>query len=78
MLENRLAVGMPLQLDSTVNYVTGKTGITTTSADRADRLAVQHLRRPRAAAGADQLTGEQAMLPARSTRPGAVAVLRHA
>jgi UPF0755 protein len=26
---------MPLQLDSTVNYVTGKTGVTTTAKDRA-------------------------------------------
>jgi UPF0755 protein len=34
VIENRLAAGMPLQLDSTVNYATGKTGITTTREDR--------------------------------------------
>lgn len=32
---NRLEAGMPLQFDSTVNYATGKTGITTTPEDRA-------------------------------------------
>ncbi|MGY1742830.1 MULTISPECIES: endolytic transglycosylase MltG [unclassified Blastococcus] len=36
VLENRLAVGMPLQLDSTVNYATGNSGVTTTAADRAN------------------------------------------
>jgi UPF0755 protein len=35
VIDNRLAKGMKLQMDSTVNYGTGKTGITTTSADRA-------------------------------------------
>ncbi|RBY89057.1 endolytic transglycosylase MltG [Blastococcus sp. TBT05-19] len=36
VLENRLADGMPLQLDTTVNYANGKGGITTTAADRAN------------------------------------------
>ena len=36
VVENRLADGMPLQLDTTVNYANGKTGITTTAADRAN------------------------------------------
>ena len=36
VLENRLADGMPLQLDTTVNYANGKSGITTTAADRAN------------------------------------------
>lgn len=35
VIENRLAAGMPLQFDSTVNFATGKEGITTTDADRA-------------------------------------------
>jgi UPF0755 protein len=35
VFDNRLANGMPLQLDSTVNFATGKTGITTTAQDRA-------------------------------------------
>jgi UPF0755 protein len=36
VLDNRLAQGMPLQLDTTVNYATGKTGLTTTAQDRAN------------------------------------------
>ncbi|WNV77468.1 endolytic transglycosylase MltG [Geodermatophilus sp. DSM 44513] len=36
VLENRLADGMALQLDTTVNYATGKSGITTTPEDRAN------------------------------------------
>jgi UPF0755 protein len=36
VLENRLSDGMPLQLDTTVNYANGKGGITTTAADRAN------------------------------------------
>jgi UPF0755 protein len=34
VLENRLADGMPLQLDTTVNYANGKGGITTSAQDR--------------------------------------------
>jgi UPF0755 protein len=34
VLENRLADGMPLQLDTTVNYANGKGGLTTTAKDR--------------------------------------------
>ncbi|SNS49572.1 UPF0755 protein [Geodermatophilus pulveris] len=36
VLENRLADGMALQLDTTVNYANGKSGITTTPEDRAN------------------------------------------
>jgi uncharacterized YceG family protein len=36
VLENRLADGMPLQLDTTVNYANGKGGITTSAQDRAN------------------------------------------
>ncbi|UOY02782.1 endolytic transglycosylase MltG [Blastococcus sp. PRF04-17] len=36
VLENRLSDGMPLQLDTTVNYANGKSGITTTPEDRAN------------------------------------------
>jgi UPF0755 protein len=35
VIHNRLARGMPLALDSTVNYATGKTGVTTSKQDRA-------------------------------------------
>ncbi len=34
VINNRIAIGMPLQFDTTVNYATGKTGITTTAEDR--------------------------------------------
>ena len=37
VLENRLSDGMPLQLDTTVNYANGKGGITTTAEDRANQ-----------------------------------------
>jgi UPF0755 protein len=36
VLNNRIADGMPLQLDTTVNYANGKSGITTTPEDRAN------------------------------------------
>ena len=36
VIENRIADGMPLQLDTTVNYANGKSGITTTAEDRAN------------------------------------------
>jgi UPF0755 protein len=36
VLENRIAIDMPLQLDTTVNYANGKSGITTTAEDRAN------------------------------------------
>jgi UPF0755 protein len=36
VLDNRLNQGMKLQLDSTVSYVTGKPGVATTAADRAN------------------------------------------
>jgi UPF0755 protein len=35
VVENRLAIDMKLAMDSTVNFATGKTGVTTTAADRA-------------------------------------------
>jgi UPF0755 protein len=37
VLDNRIAIGMPLQLDTTVNYANGKGGITTTAEDRANQ-----------------------------------------
>ena len=56
VLENRLADGMPLQLDTTVNYANGKAGITTSAAGPAEPLAVQHLPAPRPAARARSAT----------------------
>jgi UPF0755 protein len=36
VIENRIAIEMPLQFDTTVNYANGKGGITTTAEDRAN------------------------------------------
>lgn len=36
VIENRIAIDMPLQFDTTVNYANGKGGITTTAEDRAN------------------------------------------
>jgi uncharacterized YceG family protein len=36
VIENRIAIDMPLQFDTTVNYANGKGGITTTPEDRAN------------------------------------------
>ena len=54
VLENRLADGMPLQLDTTVNYANGKTGVTTTAEDRRNPSPYNTYSAPRAAAGRDQ------------------------
>ena len=35
VIENRVAMGMPLQFDTTVDYATGKRGLTTSDEDRA-------------------------------------------
>lgn len=39
VIENRLAKGMPLQLDSTVSFVSGRRHVTTTNAERASKSA---------------------------------------
>ena len=54
VIENRIAIQMPLQFDTTVNYANGKSGITTTAGGSGQPLAVQHVPARRAAAGADQ------------------------
>ena len=51
VLDNRLADGMPLQLDTTVNYANGKAGDHHDPAGPAEPVAVQHLPAPRPAAG---------------------------
>ena len=69
VLDNRLAIGMPLQLDTTVNYANGKSGVTTTPAGPGQPLAVQHLRAHGPAAGPDQQPGRGR--DARRPGPGA-------
>jgi UPF0755 protein len=61
VLENRLADGMPLQLDTTVNYANGKSGITTTSADRANPSPYNTYVHPGLPPGAINNPGEQAL-----------------
>jgi UPF0755 protein len=61
VLENRLADGMPLQLDTTVNYANGKSGITTTSADRANLSPYNTYMHPGLPPGAINNPGEEAL-----------------
>jgi UPF0755 protein len=64
VLENRLGAGMPLQLDSTVNFVTGKTGITTTDADRATDSPYNTYLHPGLPPGPIDSPGERALAAA--------------
>ncbi|RBY93813.1 endolytic transglycosylase MltG [Blastococcus sp. TF02-8] len=61
VLENRLADGMPLQLDTTVNYANGKGGITTTAADRANPSPYNTYVHPGLPPGAISNPGEEAL-----------------
>lgn len=64
VVENRLAAGMPLQLDSTVNYVTGKSGITTTEQDRATDSPYNTYKYPGLPPGPINSPGEKALAAA--------------
>lgn len=70
VLRNRLDDGMRLQLDSTVNYVTGKTGITTSSADRATDSPYNTYRADGLPPGPISSPGEQALAAALDPPPG--------
>jgi uncharacterized YceG family protein len=61
VLENRLADGMPLQLDTTVNYANGKSGITTTAADRSNPSPYNTYVHPGLPPGAIDNPGEDAL-----------------
>ncbi|WP_239520963.1 endolytic transglycosylase MltG [Blastococcus saxobsidens] len=61
VLENRLSDGMPLQLDTTVNYANGKGGITTTAADRANPSPYNTYFHPGLPPGAISNPGEDAL-----------------
>jgi UPF0755 protein len=61
VLENRLSDGMPLQLDTTVNYANGKGGITTTPADRANQSLYNTYAHPGLPPGAIGNPGEDAL-----------------
>lgn len=70
VIENRLAIDMPLQLDSTVNYATGKTGITTTEEDRATDSPYNTYRYPGLPPGPVNSPGEQAIAAALNPAEG--------
>jgi UPF0755 protein len=61
VLENRLSDGMPLQLDTTVNYANGKAGLTTTPQDRANPSPYNTYMRPGLPPGAIGNPGEEAL-----------------
>jgi len=70
VLENRLADGMPLQLDTTVNYANGKTGITTSAADRKNPSPYNTYVHPGLPPGAIDNPGEEALRAVLSPAPG--------
>ncbi|MGY1679582.1 endolytic transglycosylase MltG [Geodermatophilus sp. SYSU D01176] len=70
VLENRLADGMPLQLDTTVNYANGKSGITTTPEDRANPSPYNTYVHAGLPPGAIGNPGEQAIQAVLAPTPG--------
>jgi UPF0755 protein len=70
VLENRLSDGMPLQLDTTVNYANGKGGITTTPQDRQNPSPYNTYLHPGLPPGAISNPGEEALRAVLSPTPG--------
>lgn len=70
VLENRLADGMALQLDSTVNYANNKGGITTTAQDRANPSPYNTYFHPGLPPGAISNPGEDALRAVLAPPPG--------
>jgi UPF0755 protein len=70
VLENRLASGMALQLDSTVNFATGKTGITTSPQDRDTDSPYNTYKYPGLPPGPINSPGEAALAAAMNPAPG--------
>jgi peptidoglycan lytic transglycosylase G len=70
VLYNRLAHHMRLQLDTTVNYATGKHGVTTTSKDRAISSPYNTYRVNGLPPGPISAPGEDAMKAAVAPTPG--------
>jgi UPF0755 protein len=71
VIENRLAQGMLLQLDTTVNYATGKTGLTTTDEDRANPSPYNTYVHAGLPPGPITNPGEEALRAVLSPAPGA-------
>ena len=70
VLENRLADGMALQLDTTVNYANGKGGLTTTAGDRANPSPYNTYLYPGLPPGAIDNPGEDALRAVLNPTPG--------
>ena len=61
VLDNRLAKGMLLQLDTTVNYANGKSGLTTTPQDRQNPSPYNTYLHPGLPPGPISNPGEEAL-----------------
>jgi len=70
VLNNRLADGMPLQLDTTVNYANGKSGITTTAQDRQNPSPYNTYLHPGLTPGPISNPGEEALRAVLNPTPG--------
>ncbi|WP_308127992.1 endolytic transglycosylase MltG [Modestobacter italicus] len=70
VLNNRLADGMLLQLDTTVNYANDKGGITTTAEDRANPSPYNTYVHPGLPPGAINNPGEDALRAVQNPTPG--------
>ncbi|WP_207798445.1 endolytic transglycosylase MltG [Klenkia marina] len=70
VIDNRVAIGQPLQFDTTVNYATGKSGITTTSDDRQIDSPYNTYRYAGLPPGAIDSPGEEALQAVLNPTPG--------
>jgi UPF0755 protein len=70
VLENRLADGMPLQLDTTVNYANNKAGLTTTPQDRQNPSPYNTYLHPGLTPGPISNPGEEAVRAVLAPTPG--------
>jgi UPF0755 protein len=70
VLENRLADGMALQLDTTVNYANNKAGLTTTPEDRQNPSPYNTYLHPGLPPGAISNPGEEALQAVLAPTPG--------
>jgi UPF0755 protein len=70
VLNNRLSDGMPLQLDTTVNYANGKSGITTTPQDRQNPSPYNTYLHPGLTPGPISNPGEEALRAVLNPTPG--------
>jgi UPF0755 protein len=70
VLDNRIAQGMRLQLDTTVNYANGKSGVTTTAEDRANPSPYNTYANDGLPPGAISNPGEEAIKATLDPTPG--------